>query len=50
MPARQVVLVGHRQLLDEMLQRVQQVIPQTEARTEVIRKGKASKPTSLASW
>ena len=31
-PARQVVLEGHRQLLDEMLPRVQQVIRQTKAR------------------
>jgi IS5 family transposase len=31
-PARQVVLEGHRQLLDEMLPRVQQVIGQTKAR------------------
>ncbi len=31
-PARQAVLEGHRQLLDEMLPRVQQVIRQTEAR------------------
>ena len=63
-PARQVVLEGHRQLLDEMLPRVQQVIRQTKSRifhgdsrsegkivslfepsAEVIRKGKASKPT-----
>jgi transposase, IS5 family len=65
-PARQVVLEGHRQLLDEMLPRVQQVIRQTKARifhgdsrsegkivslfepsAEVIRKGKASKPTEF---
>jgi len=31
-PARQVVLEAHRQLLDEMLPRVQQVIRQTKAR------------------
>jgi hypothetical protein len=47
MPARQVVLVGHRQLLDEMLPRVQQVVCQTKARTEVIRKGNASEPTEF---
>jgi transposase, IS5 family len=66
MPARQMVLEGHRQLLDEMLPRVQQVIRQTKARifhgdsrsegkivslfepsAEVIRKGKASKPTEF---
>ena len=65
-PARQVVLESHRQLLDEMLPRVQQVIRQTKARifhgdsrsegkivslfepsAEVIRKGKASKPTEF---
>ena len=65
-PARQMVLEGHRQLLDEMLPRVQQVIRQTKARifhgdsrsegkivslfepsAEVIRKGKASKPTEF---
>jgi transposase, IS5 family len=65
-PARQAVLEGHRQLLDEMLPRVQQVIRQTKARifhgdsrsegkivslfepsAEVIRKGKASKPTEF---
>jgi IS5 family transposase len=65
-PARQTVLEGHRQLLDEMLPRVQQVIRQTKARifhgdsrsegkivslfepsAEVIRKGKASKPTEF---
>ena len=65
-PARQVVLEGHRQLLDEMLPRVQQVIRQTKARifhgdnrskgkivslfepsAEVIREGKASKPTDF---
>jgi IS5 family transposase len=65
-PARQVALEGHRQLLDEMLPRVQQVIRQTKARivhgdsrsegkivslfepsAEVIRKGKASKPTEF---
>jgi IS5 family transposase len=65
-PARQVVLEGHRQLLDDMLPRVQQVIRQTKARifhgdsrsegkivslfepsAEVIRKGKASKPTEF---
>jgi IS5 family transposase len=65
-PARQVALEGHRQLLDEMLPRVQQVIGQTKARifhgdsrsegkivslfepsAEVIRKGKASKPTEF---
>ncbi len=65
-PARQVVLEGHRQLLDEMLPRVQQVMRQTKARivhgdsrsegkivslfepsAEVIRKGKASKPTEF---
>ena len=65
-PARQAVLEGHRQLLDEMLPRVQQVIRQTRARifhgdshsegkivslfepsAEVIRKGKASKPTEF---
>jgi IS5 family transposase len=61
-----VVLEGYRQLLDEMLPRVQQVIRQTKARifhgdsrsegkivslfepsAEVIRKGKASKPTEF---
>jgi IS5 family transposase len=66
MPASQPVLEGHRQLLDEMLPRVQQVIRQTKARifhgdsrsegkivslfepsAEVIRKGKASKPTEF---
>ena len=31
-PARQAVLEGHRQLLDEMLRQVQQVIRQTKAR------------------
>jgi len=65
-PARQVVLEGHRQLLDEMLPRVQQVICQTKSRifhgdsrsegkivslfepsAEVIRKGKANKPTEF---
>ena len=65
-PARQAVLEGHRQLLDQMLPRVQQVIRQTKARifhgdsrsegkivslfepsAEVIRKGKASKPTEF---
>ena len=65
-PARQAVLEGHRQLLDEMLPRVQQVIRQTKARifhgdsrsegkivslfepsAEVIRKGKARKPTEF---
>ncbi len=65
-PARQAVLEGHRQLLDEMLPRVRQVIRQTKARifhgdsrsegkivslfepsAEVIRKGKASKPTEF---
>jgi len=65
-PAMQAVLEGHRQLLDEMLPRVQQVIRQTKARifhgdsrsegkivslfepsAEVIRKGKASKPTEF---
>ncbi len=34
-------------MLDEMLPRVQQVIRQTKARTEVIRKGDASKPTEF---
>ena len=66
MPASQPVLEGRRQLLDEMLPRVQQVIRQTKARifhgdsrsegkivsvfepsAEVIRKGKASKPTEF---
>src|ERR1700723_4019348 len=66
MPASQPVLEGHRQLLDQMLPRVQQVIRQTQARifrgetrsegkivslfepsTEVIRKGKAAKPTEF---
>jgi IS5 family transposase len=65
-PARQAVVEGHRQLLDEMLPRVQQAIRQAKARifhgdsrseskivslfdpsAEVIRKGKASKPTGF---
>ena len=63
---KQVVLEGQRQVLDEMVPRVQQVIRQTKARifegdtrsegkivsvfepsAEVIRKGKASKPTEF---
>jgi len=63
---KQVVLEGQRQVLDEMVPRVQQVVRQTKARifegdtrsegkivsvfepsAEVIRKGKASKPTEF---
>jgi transposase, IS5 family len=63
---QQTVLEGHRQVLDVMLPRVQQVMRQTKARifrdetrsagkivsifepsTEVIRKGKAAKPTEF---
>lgn len=64
--AQQVILEGQRQVLDEMVPRVQRVIRQTKARifdgnthsegkivsvfepaTEVIRKGKAGKPTEF---
>ncbi len=63
---QQIALEGHRQMLDVMVPRVQQVMRQTKARifrgdthsvgkivsifepsTEVIRKGKASKPTEF---